>query len=138
MNHEATKSRSVIALDTEYESVAREIVDSAFQVHSTLGPGLLESFYEQCFCIALKKKNINFEKQKPLNIEFLGDPLPDAYRLDLFVENKIVVELKAVEKIMPLHEAQLLSYMKLAKSRLGFLINFNVPLIKDGIKRRAL
>ena len=118
--------------------LGREIVDCAYKIHSTFGSGLLESFYEQCFLIALKKKNISFASQKSVNIEFMGEIVPNAYKLDLLVEDKIIVELKSVEKLIPLYDAQLLSYMKLFNCRLGYLINFNVPLIKDGIKRKAL
>jgi len=113
-------------------------VDAAFKVHKTLGPGLLESVYEVCLCYELSKRGLKFKRQLELPIVYDGVRLNAALRLDLVVEECLVVELKAVEKHLPLFEAQLLTYLKLTGHRLGLLINFNVPLIKDGIKRMAL
>ena len=116
------------------EWVAKEIVDSAYKVHTALGPGLMESVYEACMCHELKKRG-SFAKQVSLPIVYDGLRLESGLRLDLVVDNTVVVELKAVEQMLPVFEAQLLSYLKLTNLRLGFLINFNVPLIKQGIKR---
>lgn len=117
------------------ERIAREIVDSAYKVHSALGPGLMESVYEACMCHELKKRGVPFAKQVSLPIVYDGLRLESGLRLDLLVDNTVVVELKAVEQMLPVFETQLLSYLKLTNMRLGFLINFNVPLIKQGIRR---
>lgn len=117
------------------EEIAKEIVDSAYKVHSTLGPGLMESVYEACMCHELNRRCIPFRKQVSLPIVYGGLRLESGLRLDLLVDNTVIVELKAVEQMLPLFEAQLLSYLKLTNLRLGFLINFNVRLIKHGIKR---
>ncbi|MEM8947677.1 MAG: GxxExxY protein [Planctomycetota bacterium] len=122
----------------EVDEVARQIVDSAFQVHKKLGPGLLESVYERCLCHELTKRNLVYESQKNLPIAYDDLKIESGLRLDLLVTDSIIVELKAIESLLPIHEAQLLTYLKLSSKRLGFLINFNVPLIKDGIRRIAL
>ena len=115
--------------------IARQIVDSAFAVHSSLGPGLLESVYEQCLTYELQTRNLRVARQIQSPIQY-GDTIIDGgLRLDMMVNESVVVEIKAVENILPLHKAQLLTYLKLARRRLGLLINFNVPLIKDGIRR---
>lgn len=114
------------------------IVDAAFAVHKALGPGLLESVYEVCLCHELKKRGIPFHSQVALPVVYDNVRLDAGLRLDLLVADSVIVELKAVEKHNPLFEAQLLTYMKLTGKRLGLLINFNVPLIKDGIKRIVL
>jgi GxxExxY protein len=108
------------------------------EVHKILGPGLLESAYEECLCRELETRNISFERQLPLPLEYKGKPLDCGYRLDLLVSNTIVVELKAVSLIEPIHEEQLLTYMKLGGWKLGLLINFNVPLLKNGIRRKII
>ncbi len=120
------------------EHVASQVVDSALQVHRSLGPGLLKSIYESCLCHELSKRDIAFENQLELPILYDGVLLDSGLRLDILAGDSVVVELKAVEKMIPLYEAQVLSYLKLANKRLGLLINFNVPLIKDGIKRLVL
>ena len=117
------------------ERVAKEVVDSAYKVHTALGPGLMESVYEACMCHELKKRGVPFAKQVSLPIVYDGLRLESGLRLDLLVHDTVVVELKAVEQMLPVFEAQLLSYLKLTNLRLGFLINFNVPFIKQGIKR---
>ncbi len=122
----------------ELDRIGREIVDAAFKVHKALGPGLLESVYEACMFHELTKRGLKVRKQVNLPITYDGILLETGLRLDLLVEEKVIVENKAVEKIIPLYEAQILSHLKLAKMRLGFRINFNVVLIKDGIKRYAL
>lgn len=141
MNHEGTKTRRVtqrIPISVEVERVATQVVDAAFAVHSTLGPGLLESVYEVCLAYELTKRGLKVERQLALPVVYDDLRLEAGFRLDLLVERCLVVELKAVEAFVPVHTAQLLTYLKLSGHRLGFLINFNVPLLKDGIKRLAL
>lgn len=111
------------------------ILDSAIAVHAALGPGLLESAYEECLCYELSTRGLKFRKQVPVHIQYGTVRLEAAYRLDLIVEDLVIVELKAVEKLMPIHEAQLLSYLKLSGKKLGLLINFHVLRLKDGYKR---
>jgi len=117
------------------ESIARKIVDAAYAVHKALGPGLLERIYEVCFCHELEKRGLRFLRQVDLPIVYDGMTFNEGLRLDVLVEDLVICELKAVDEMNPVWEAQLLSHLKLANKRLGFLINFNVPLIKDGIKR---
>jgi len=115
--------------------LSRRVVDCIFQVHKNLGAGYLESIYEDCLCQELAERGIAFERQFPMNIVYKEKIVSSDFRLDLVVENQIVLELKAVEKIHPVHEAQIYSYLRMSGLPLGFLVNFNVPLIKDGIKR---
>jgi len=117
------------------ESIAKKIVDAAYAVHKTLGPGLLERIYEVCFCHELEKRGLRFLRQVDLPIVYDGITFNEGLRLDVLVEDLVICELKAVDEMNPVWEAQLLSHLKLANKRLGFLINFNVPLIKDGITR---
>src|SRR5208282_1435348 len=118
--------------------LTREVIGSAMEVHRTLGPGLLESAYEECLCHELRLRSILFERQKPLPVVFKEVSLDCAYRLDLVVSNAVVVEIKAVERLSPIHEAQLLTYLRLGGWNVGLLINFNVPVLKHGIKRIVL
>lgn len=122
-------------LSQHEEYLAKEIVDIAFKVHKELGPGLLESVYAKCFYYELIERNINYEKQKEVPIVYNGLVIDEGLRLDLLVDDLVIVEFKAQENYHPVWEAQLLSYLKLTGKRLGMLINFHVPLIKDGIKR---
>ncbi len=117
------------------DRVARAIVHAAYCVHTTLGPGLLESVYEACLCLELERQGLRFERQKVLPIQYQGHRIEAGLRLDLLVEGCVVVELKAVESLLPVHAAQLLTYLKLADMRLGLLINFNAVRIKEGIRR---
>jgi GxxExxY protein len=121
----------------EINEVSGKIVDAAYAVHSFLGPGLIESVCEKCLCHELSQRGFGFERQKVLPVDYKDVVLDDGLRLDLFVENKAIVELKAVEKLLPVHEAQLLTYLKLANCRLGLLIDFNVPVIKEDLVRVA-
>jgi GxxExxY protein len=114
------------------------IIGAAIEVHRHLGPGLLESAYEECLCRELHLRSIDFRRQVDLPIEYKGLKLDCGYRLDLIVHEEVVVELKCVEKVLPVHEAQLLTYMMLTGKRVGLLINFNVPLLTKGITRRVL
>jgi GxxExxY protein len=129
---------SIYQIDAEKNRLSKEILDCAFHVHTQLGPGLVEKIYEECFAHTLKKRNINFERQKYLPVYFDDTKIDAGLRLDLLVEDKVIVELKACEKIIPVHEAQLHTYLKLSGKSLGLLINFNVSSLKDGIKRIAM
>jgi len=115
-----------------------EIVGSAIEVHRTLGPGLLESSYRECLCRELLLRGISFKREFPLPVEYKGVRLKCGYRIDLVVSDLVVVEIKAVESLAPVHEAQLLTYLRLGGWELGLLINFNVVVLKDGIRRRIL
>jgi GxxExxY protein len=122
-------------LSEREEWLAKQIVDIAYHIHKALGPGLLESVYEKCFAFELKKRLIPFVRQQLVTIHYNGFEVDEGLRIDLLVDDLIVVELKAQENFHPVWEAQLLSYLKLTNKQLGFLINFHVPLIKDGIRR---
>lgn len=117
------------------EEVAKQIVDCAYTVHSNLGPGLLENIYEVCFCHELEKRGLSYQKQVSFPLKYDGIIFHEAFRLDVLVEKVIICELKAGEKSNSLWEAQLLTYLKLTGKRLGCIINFNVPIVKNGIKR---
>ena len=119
------------------ELIATKILDAAFQVHRELGPGLLESIYEACLCDELSQTGIKFERQLALPVQYKGRSLDAGLRLDLFVAGVVIVEIKAVEKVLPVHKAQLMTYLKLTNVRLGLLLNFNQALLKDGIHRVA-
>jgi GxxExxY protein len=114
------------------------IIGAAIEVHKNLGPGLLESTYEECLSHELSLRNLRFERQKPIPVVYKQTKLECGYRIDLLVESKVVVELKSVEGFAPIHEAIVLTYLRLAGHRLGLLINFNVPTLKDGIRRFVL
>jgi len=114
------------------------ILDSAIEVHRNLGPGLLESVYEVCLFKELRSKNVFVERQVPLPVIYKGENLDLDFRIDLLVAHEIIIELKSVEVLLPVHEAQLLTYMKLANKHLGLLINFNVPKLIEGFRRKVL
>jgi GxxExxY protein len=118
-------------------SLTEQIIGSAITVHIGLGPGLLESAYEECLCYELSQRKLNFQRQVALPLVYKGVRLDCGYRMDLVVEDIVVVEIKTVERFAPIHEAQLLSYLKLFDRRLGLLINFHVPVLKNGVKRVA-
>jgi GxxExxY protein len=115
--------------------LSSQIIGAAIEVHRSIGPGLLESAYEECLCHELELRGLNFERQKPLSVKYKDVQLDCGYRLDVLVEKQIVVELKSCEDIEPIHKAQLLTYLRLADLSLGLLLNFNVPVMKDGIVR---
>ena len=115
-----------------------EIIGAAIEVHKALGPGLLESAYEECLCHEFNLRSFPFERQKELPIEYKGVKLDCGYRLDIVVWNKIILELKSCSELLPIHEAQLLTYLKLTNIKVGLLINFNVPVLKEGIKRLSM
>lgn len=122
----------------EINQITGDIIGAAIEVHRHLGPGLLESVYQVCLAHEMSNRKLHFEKEFSLPICYKGIDLDVGYRLDFLVERCVVVELKAVEEIQPVHEAQLLTYLKLTGCKAGLLINFNVPVLKDGIKRRVL
>ena len=117
------------------QELTGEIIGAAIEVHRELGPGLLESSYEICLARELELRRISFEFEKPLPLEYKGVRLDCGYRLDLLVEGEVIVEIKAMDSLAPIHEAQLMSYLKLSGYRVGLLINFNVTVLKDGIRR---
>jgi GxxExxY protein len=118
--------------------ITETIIGAAIEVHRTIGPGLLESAYVQCLCYELSLRKIPFQLELPLPVHYKGLKLDCGYRLDLVVADAVVVEVKAVDRITPLHEAQLLTYLRMGGWKAGLLINFNVPLLRDGIVRRVL
>jgi GxxExxY protein len=126
------------ALSKREEFIAEKIVAAAFTVHKALGPGLLERVYEVCLCHELTKRELKYQRQVDIPIRYDGMIFDEGLRLDVFVEELIICELKAVDEMNPVWTAQILSHLKLTGKRLGFLINFNVPLIKNGIKRIIL
>ena len=115
-----------------------KIIESAIQVHNILGPGMLEAAYEECLAFELRKLNLMIERQKPIPVRYKDIKLECGYRVDIIVENKVIVELKSVESLCNVHRAQILTYMKFAQLNVGLLINFNVALLKNGIKRFIL
>lgn len=119
----------------EVNEITRTIIGCAIEVHKQLGLGLLESAYEECLAFELEQKGIHFERQKALPIQYKSIQLEYGYRIDLLVENCVVVELKSVEALNPIHDAQILTYMKFSEKKIGLLINFNVLILKDGLKR---
>lgn len=119
----------------EIEMLATALVDSAFKVHVALGPGLLESAYQACLAYELRKRGFHVSEEVPYRVTYDGVTLDVGYRADLVLEQEIIVENKVVQSLAPIHEAQLLTYLRLSGLRLGFLINWNVPLIKQGIRR---
>ncbi len=131
-----TKPKKIFpVLSAQEEEIGKQVVDAAFQVHHALGPGLLENVYEICFCHELAKRGLEFQRQVPVPIEYDGIYFDEAFRLDVLVENLVICELKALDVLLPVHQAQLLSYLRHKRKRLGYLINFHVPLIKHGIHR---
>lgn len=122
----------------EFDELSNKVIGCAIKVHKELGPGLLESAYEKCLSYELVIANISHSMQKELPIEYKKIKLDCGYRIDIVIEDKIIVELKSIEKVLPIHEAQLLTYMKLSGIKIGLLINFNACKLKDGIKRFVL
>ena len=116
------------------ERIGKQVLDAAFQVHKSLGPGFVEKMYEEALCIELNARGIGFVRQKPVQV-FYRERLIGTHRLDLLVEDTVIVEIKAVEKLLPVHEAQLISYLTATGLRLGYLLNFNSHLLKNGIQR---
>ena len=119
----------------ELEIIGKKVVDAAYTIHKALGPGLLEKVYEVCFCHELQKRGLTYERQVSVQIVYDGITFKEGLRLDGLVESSVICELKALETVNPVWEAQILSHLKLTDNRLGYLINFNVPLMKNGIRR---
>ena len=119
----------------QLNKISEQILRSAFKVHTALGPGLLEKAYEECLCYELKQAGLRAEKQKLLPLVYSDIKLEVGYRIDLFVEECVIIELKTVERLTDVHKAQLLTYLRLSQCKLGLLLNFNVLSLKDGIKR---
>lgn len=127
--------RKESSFGNEIESMAEHVVDSAYRIHRSLGPGLLESAYEACLKHELIKRGIEVSCQIEMPIIYEGKKIMPGFRMDMLVGKSIIVELKSVEQLLPVHKAQLMTYMKLSKKNLGFLLNFNVPVMKQGISR---
>ncbi len=138
--HQDTKKHQDMydKISEEEDRIGKRVVNAAFHVHKELGPGLLEKVYEVCFCHVLTKEGFNIKRQLDIPIVFEGITFEEGLRLDVLVNDLVICELKALENVNPVWEAQLLSHLKLTGKRLGYLINFNVPLIKNGIKRMIL
>jgi GxxExxY protein len=115
--------------------VARAVIGAAIEVHRALGPGLLESVYEECLAMELEMRRLSYNRQRRVDVQYKGRRVAAELRIDLLVEDQVIVELKAVEKLLPVHGAQLLSYLRVTGKSLGLLINFNVPLLRDGVRR---
>jgi GxxExxY protein len=122
---------------TAMKELTEKIIGASIEIHRALGPGLLESAYRECLCYELSQAGLFFKKEVPLPVVYKNVKLDCGYRLDIIIEDKLILELKAIEKLLPIHEAQLLTYLKITGLTLGLLINFNVPLLKDGVKRIA-
>ena len=122
----------------EFDALSKQVIGLAIEVHKQLGPGLLESAYQNCLAKELTKAGILFEQEKKIDIEYKGTPVDSAFRADFIIENQLIVELKSISAFTDIHVAQLLTYMKLAKASIGLLINFNVKYLKNGIKRYVL
>jgi len=134
---ELPKNRSILSTNAE-DKIGAQIVDAALKVHRQLGPGLLESAYQACLAFELRKRGLHVEVEADQPVFYDGIKVEIGYRIDMLVDGCVIIENKAVEKVLPIHEAQLLTYLKLRNCHIGFLINWNVQLIKDGIKRMAL
>ncbi len=124
-----------VAIERQENDISGKIIGAAIEVHKKLGPGLLESAYEECLCCEMALRGIKFKRQVPLPLNYKGVDLDCGYRLDLLVEDKVIVELKSIEGLEPIHEAQMLTYLKLRNAWLGLIINFNVIMLKDGVRR---
>lgn len=122
----------------QHEKITEQIIGAAIEVHRALGPGLLESAYQACVAYELESRGLSFRREVDLPVVFRGHRLDCGYRLDLIVEDVVIVELKCVEKLAPIHDAQLLTYLRLSGKKTGLLINFNVPVLKDGLVRKVL
>ena len=124
--------------ETQRGPLTNAVIGAAIEVHRTLGAGLLESAYEECLCYELQCLNLSFDRQVTLPVRYKAISLDFAYRMDIVVGNQLILELKTVDKLLPIHEAQLLTYLKLSGMKTGMLLNFNVPVLKDGLKRMKL
>jgi GxxExxY protein len=137
VQRQAAKDAKMLEPSPEHDLAARQVVDAAFAVHTAPGPGLLESVYEQCLAYELEARDVPFQRQVALPVQYRGKRIDAGFRMDMVAGGLVMVEIKAVEKALPIHEAQLATYLKFSGRRIGLLINFNVVLIKYGIKRRV-
>jgi GxxExxY protein len=143
LNHEGTKGTKngkmgFEKIEPELERSATAVVDATYKIHKHFGPGLLENAYEACLVRELLKRDLKVERQVEVPLMYEGEKVEVGFRIDLLVQDCLIVELKATESLLPIHEAQIITYLKITNRRLGLLINFNVPLIKNGIKRVVL
>jgi GxxExxY protein len=138
MNELTTEDTEHAEMMKNLNQLTEAIIGAAMEVHRTLGPGLLESTYEMCLCRELSIRGISFERQVPIAVEYKGVKLDCGYRADIVVDGMILVEIKAIDSLLPIHDAQLLSYLKLGGWKIGLLINFNVEMLKNGLRRRVL
>ena len=127
-----------MATPSERDPLTVQVIGFAIEVHRHLGPGLLESAYEECLCYELNEHGIGFKRQMPLPVVYKSVRLDCGYRIDIVVENRLILELKSTERLLPIHEAQVLTYMRLSGVSTGLLLNFNTPVLKDGIRRLML
>jgi len=134
IHHGGTEARRKLVL----EDLTEQIIGAAIEVHKQLGPGLLESAYEECLCHELHLREISFKRQVPVPVEYKGFKLDCGYKLDIIAEDAVILELKCVEKILPIHEAQLLTYLKITGKKVGFIFNFNVAVLSRGLVRKVL
>ena len=135
LNHGDTETRSKLL----HENLTEQVIGAAIEVHRALGPGLLESAYEECLCHELRLRDLKFHRQVPLPVNFKGIHLDCGYRMDILVEDSVIIELKCVEHVLPVHEAQLLTYLKMTGKRVGLIINFHVAaLVRGGIIRKII
>jgi len=121
-----------------FEELTEQIIGAAIEVHRAIGPGLLEAIYEECLCHELALRSLNFERQLIVPVVYKGVRLESKHRLDVLVQNTVILELKTVDRILPIHEAQLMTYLRLLSKPVGLIINFNVPALRHGIVRRVL
>ena len=133
-DHGGTETQSKLL----HEDLTEQIIGSAIEVHRGLGPGLLESAYEECLCFELAQAGLAYRRQMPLPVVYKDVRLDCGYRMDVVVDQQLIVEIKAVERIMPIHEAQMLTYLRLSDHRIGLLLNFNSVVLKDGLRRFVL
>lgn len=133
--HSGSAAGGRVEPDPRVDAVARVVFDAALEVHRALGPGLLESVYEACLCRELALRDVPFERQVVRSVTYRGAVVDAGYRLDLVVDQRVIVEIKAVERLLPIYEAQLLTYLRLSELRVGLLLNFNSVLLKDGVRR---
>jgi len=132
------QSNGVTVILSRENALTRRVIGLAIEVHRYLGPGLLESAYEECLCFELKRGSISFARQVPLRVEYKGAKIDCSYRADLIVGEAVLLELKAVDRLTPLHQAQLLTYLRLSRLKVGLLMNFNAVVLRDGLRRFVL
>ena len=138
IHHRDTEDTELVAMGSDRDPLTERVIGLAIAVHRALGPGLLKSAYEECFCLELREAGITFSRQVPLPVVYKGIRLDCGYRLDVVLERDLIVEIKAVERLLPIHEAQILTYLRLSSIRTGLLVNFNSVVLKDGLRQFVL